>query len=84
MSNIKIKNSNGQWVETTKAINTKLMDLEGNFESKNVEGALRELAQKNKSRSNAALELQVQKINITLYDHEERIKYLEETGGSGR
>ena len=37
MSNIKIKNSNGQWVETTKAINTKLMDLEGNFESKNVE-----------------------------------------------
>ena len=46
MSNIKIKNSNGQWVETTKAINTKLMDLEGNFESKNVEGALRELAQK--------------------------------------
>ena len=83
MSNIKIKNSNGQWVETTKAINTKLMDLEGNFESKNVEGALRELAQKNKSRSNAALELQVQKINITLYDHEERIKYLEETGGGG-
>ena len=83
MSNIKIKNSNGQWVENTKAINTKLMDLEGNFESKNVEGALRELAQKNKSRSNAALELQVQKINITLYDHEERIKYLEETGGGG-
>ena len=47
MSRIKVKNKNGEWVElSTEAINTRIMDVEGNFESDNVEGALRELAEK--------------------------------------
>ena len=48
---LKFKNSNGEWVAGQKAIHTSLLDLEGNFQSDNVEGALRELASK-KSRSN--------------------------------
>ena len=41
---LKIKNSKGEWIVDQKAIQTSLLDLEGNFKSKNVEGALRELA----------------------------------------
>lgn len=87
---LKIKNKNGEWVVDQKAIYTTIMDVEGNFESDNVEGALRELAQRPKSRTNPELELQVQKnkldisnIKNTLLDHEERISYLEENGGGG-
>ena len=87
---LKIKNKNGEWVVDQKAIHTTIMDVEGNFESDNVEGALRELAQRPKSRTNPELELQVQKnkldisnIKNTLLDHEERISYLEENGGGG-
>ena len=43
---LKIKNSKGDWIVDQKAIQTSLLDLEGNFKSKNVEGALRELAEK--------------------------------------
>ena len=43
---IKIKNSNGEWVVDQKAIETSIIDLNNNFESTNVEGALRELAEK--------------------------------------
>ena len=43
---VKIKNSNGEWVIDQKAIQTSIVDLEGNFASENVEGALRELADK--------------------------------------
>ena len=43
---IKIKNSNGEWVVDQKAIETSIIDLNNNFESTNVEGALRELAKK--------------------------------------
>ena len=43
---IKIKNSNGEWVVAQKAIETSIIDLNNNFESTNVEGALRELAKK--------------------------------------
>ena len=87
---LKIKNKNGEWTIDQKAINTTIMDVEGNFSSNNVEGALRELAQRPKSRTNPELELQVQKNKIdisniknTLLDHEERITYLEENGGGG-
>ena len=87
---LKIKNKNGEWIVDQKAIHTTIMDVEGNFESDNVEGALRELAQRPKSRTNPELELQVQnnKLDIsniknTLLDHEERISYLEENGGGG-
>ena len=87
---LKIKNKNGEWIVDQKAIHTTIMDVEGNFESDNVEGALRELAQRPKSRTNPELELQVQKnkldisnIKNTLLDHEDRISYLEENGGGG-
>ena len=43
---IKIKNSKGKWVVDQKAIETSIIDLNSNFESNNVEGALRELAEK--------------------------------------
>ena len=43
---IKIKNSKGEWVVDQKAIETSIIDLNSNFESNNVEGALRELAEK--------------------------------------
>lgn len=42
---IKRKDSNGNWVLDQQAIETSIIDLEGNFESTNVEGALRELAE---------------------------------------
>ena len=50
---IKIKNSNGEWVVDQKAIETSIIDLNNNFESTNVEGALRELAEKVKNGGNA-------------------------------
>ena len=40
---IKIKNSNGEWVVDQKATETSIIDLNGNFESTNVEDALIEL-----------------------------------------
>ena len=43
---IKRKNSNNEWVTVQRAIETTIVDLMGNFESNNVEGALRELAEK--------------------------------------
>ena len=43
---IKRKNSNGEWIIDQRAIETTIIDLMGNFESNNVEGALRELAEK--------------------------------------
>ena len=64
---LKIKNSKGEWVVDQKAIQTSIIDLEGNFESKNVEGALRELASK-KSRSTDELEGFVQCEKLALLD----------------
>ena len=49
---IKRKDSNGNWVLDQQAIETSIIDLEGNFESTNVEGALRELAEQQKSGAN--------------------------------
>lgn len=49
---IKRKDSNGNWVLDQQAIETSIIDLEGNFESTNVEGALRELAEQQKSSAN--------------------------------
>ena len=43
---IKRKNSKREWVVDQKAIETSIIDLNSNFESNNVEGALRELAEK--------------------------------------
>ena len=86
---LKIKNSNGEWVVDQKAIQTSLIDLEGNFESDNVEGALRELANQ-KARSNFELEGKVEsnRINIEalktrVSKNEEDIEWLIENGGGG-
>ena len=46
---IKRKNDNGEWIIDQQAIETSIIDVEGNFESDNVEGALRELAEKQNS-----------------------------------
>ena len=51
---IRYKDSEGNWVTGNKAIETTIVDSEGNFESSNVEGALRELAEKTKSNSDVA------------------------------
>ena len=51
---LRYKDSEGNWVTGNKAIETTIVDSEGNFESSNVEGALRELAEKTKSNSDVA------------------------------
>ena len=51
---IRYKDSEGNWVTGNKAIETTIVDSGGNFESSNVEGALRELAEKTKSNSDVA------------------------------
>lgn len=68
MSKIKVKNKNGEWVElSTEAINTRIMDVEGNFESDNVEGALRELAEKQPDFTlDPAVELQIKKNTLEI------------------
>ena len=84
---LKIKNSNGEWVVDQKAIQTSIIDLEGNFESDNVEGALRELAAK-KTRSSEELEIKVETNRISIENlttrvskNEEDIEYLKANGG---
>ena len=42
---IRYQDENGNWVTGQKAIETKITDQQGNFESDTVEGALRELAE---------------------------------------
>ena len=86
---LKIKNKKGEWVVDQKAIQTSIIDIEGNFESDNVEGALRELASK-KARSNFELEAKVEsnRVNIEalktrVSKNEENIDYLLANGGGG-
>ena len=63
---IKYQDENGNWVtEEQTAIETSILDIAGNFESENVEGALRELAEKTANAEvPAELEAQV-KANAT-------------------
>ena len=86
---LKIKNKNGEWVVDQKAIQTSIIDLEGNFESKNVEGALRELASR-KSRSTEELEgkvelnrIGIENLKSRVTKNEEDIEYLKANGGGG-
>ena len=74
---LKFKNSNGEWVAGQKAIHTSLLDLEGNFQSDNVEGALRELASK-KSRSNLEVAGKVEANTIRIDTLEKRVSQNEE------
>ena len=86
---LKIKNKNGEWIVDQKAIQTSILDLEGNFESNNVEGALRELAAK-RTRSNDELEtkveanrLSIERLTSRVSQNEEDIEYLKANGGGG-
>ena len=86
---LKIKNKNGEWTVDQKAIQTSILDLEGNFESNNVEGALRELASK-KYRASGELEakietnrLSIERLTTRVTQNEEDIEYLKANGGGG-
>ena len=61
---IRYKDSEGNWITGNKAVETTIVDSEGNFESSNVEGALRELAEKTKNSNVASIEAAV-KSNTT-------------------
>lgn len=51
---IKIKDSNGKWITLSQdALETPILDLGNNFDSKNVEGALQELATLHKTRQDS-------------------------------
>ena len=86
---LKIKNKKGEWVVDQKAIQTSIIDIEGNFESDNVEGALRELASQ-KARSNFELEAKVESnrvnidaLKVRVTKNEEDIEWLMANGGGG-
>lgn len=87
---LKIKNANGEWVGN-KAIQTSILDLEGNFESNTVEGALRELAEKTKETpdfTEIETKIEVNKKGITAANSkisqlEEDVEWLKENGGGG-
>ena len=89
---IKIKDSNGKWITLSQdALETPILDLNNNFDSKNVEGALEELAELCKTEQDSeeirALISQnseaISGINKKLIDVEADIDYLKENGGGG-
>ena len=88
---IKRKNSNKEWIIDQNAIETSIIDLEGNFESNNVEGALRELAQGvKKGQDLSALEAKIESNRQGVLSNaerlataEENIDYLLVNGGGG-
>ena len=83
---IKRKDSNGNWVLDQQAIETSIIDLEGNFESTNVEGALRELAEQQKSGANLTeLEDKIETNRLGIISNANKIANLQkqiENGGS--
>ena len=90
---IKRKNSNKEWIIDQNAIETSIIDIEGNFESNNVEGALRELAQGvKKGQDLSALESKIESNRQGILSNAERLATAEENidyllihggGGSG-
>ena len=87
---LKIKNKYGEWTGN-KAIQTSILDLEGNFESTTVEGALRELAEKtNETPDFTEIEtkIEVNKQGITVANTkinqlQEDVEWLKVNGGGG-
>ena len=76
---IKRKNSNKEWIIDQNAIETSIIDLEGNFESNNVEGALRELAQGvKKGQDLSALESKIESNRQGILSNAERLATAEE------
>ena len=91
---IKVKDSNGKWVVVDqKAIETPITDLGNNFKSDNVEGALRELAEKQKKGESDNIneikqQVDVNKIAISNLQNriniaEEDIEWLRANNGGG-
>ena len=88
MSIIKKKNPiTGKWevFSATTASEIPLLDIKNNFTNKNVEGALREVADKNKEieaklKSHSTV---IQEHSSTLNTHTEDIEYLKVNGGGG-
>ena len=89
---IKIKDSNGKWITLSQdALETSILDLNNNFDSKNVEGALEELAElcrteQDSEEIRALISLNsgaISGLNERLADAEEDIAYLKENGGGG-
>ena len=95
---LKIKNEKGEWVIDQKAIQTSIIDAEGNFESNHVEGALRELSDRIKQgegmeeleiKINAVTDKvgsvgsQVNTLNTKVNVLEEDVEWLKENGGGG-
>ena len=80
---MKYQDENGNWVsEEQTAIETSILDIAGNFESENVEGALRELAEKTANAEvPAELEAQVKANTTNIKKIQQQIQ--NGTGGSG-
>ena len=74
---IKRKDSNNNWIIDQNAIETSILDIEGHFESNNVEGALRELAEGQINNEEIA------SLTERMDTAEEDIAWLKENGGGG-
>lgn len=95
---IRYQDENGNWVTGQKAIETKITDQQGNFESDNVEGALRELANGVKANADVtkleatiqansskigSLQTSVNNLQSDMTTAQEDIEWLKINGGGG-
>lgn len=95
---IRYQDENGNWVTGQKAIETKITDQQGNFESDNVEGALRELAEGVKANADVTkleatiqansnkignLQTKVTNLQSDMTTAQEDIEWLKVNGGGG-
>lgn len=95
---IRYQDENGNWVTGQKAIETKITDQQGNFESNNVEGALRELAEGVKANADVTkleatiqansnkignLQTKVTNLQSDMATAQEDIEWLKVNGGGG-
>ena len=88
---IKVRNSKNQWVVDQNALETSILDVGEYFESTNVEGALRELAEKHKgTRDTSYLEARIESNRLGIVNNTQRItkaeadiEWLKENGGNG-
>ena len=68
---IRYKDSNGNWITGQKAIETQLIDAQGNFVATNVEDALQEI------------KVEVDSLSRDMIEVKEAIEWLKENGGGG-
>lgn len=95
---IRYQDENGNWVTGQKAIETKITDQQGNFESDNVEGALRELAEGVKANADVTkleatiqansskignLQTKVTNLQSDMLTAQDDIEWLKVNGGGG-